>query len=222
MANDEINKFFSNLLKCMKPIIEKTNNNNGSELDFTDVKIKNFFGSYFEIYESYQTLLDYEIYISNFPYENTRVNKIRHLKTTIANYFNEMYVLEERLKQFTNLMLKTYKNNTEYFYVVEQWIEKVFNSFSKGFEDIRGTRNSSVHVKRFSSQGLEFLTMMDILQTEEGKTFGIYDLKYEKQIEEWKTTIEENNFKINKSINEYTRIFNKILFELDYINKIIE
>ena len=56
-----------------------------------------------EIYDSYSSLLDIQVYIDRFPYCKTRVSKTRYIAYHMENYFNEVYILKERLNAYCTI-----------------------------------------------------------------------------------------------------------------------
>jgi hypothetical protein len=72
------------------------------------------FQGFFEIQSSVSTLDDIEIYISTFPYRNKPITRPRHLRYHLENYFNEIYLLKERLKAYLAKIGKYYKKDSRH------------------------------------------------------------------------------------------------------------
>ncbi|MFC2076287.1 hypothetical protein ACFLT7_04310, partial [candidate division KSB1 bacterium] len=66
---------------------------------------KIFFG-FIEIRESYEALLDFEVYFARYPYRNTRISLVRHIRFCVESYLNEIYILKERMVSYLNIIQK--------------------------------------------------------------------------------------------------------------------
>ena len=64
------------------------------ELSSSALFIREIHWGVFEIIGSYESLLDAETYIRRFPYVNTRITRIRHLKYIFENHLSDIYILK--------------------------------------------------------------------------------------------------------------------------------
>lgn len=166
------------------------------------------FYSVFEIDISIQNLLDAEIYIRRFPYSNTRVTKIRHLRYIIINHLNEVYVLKQRLKAFLQLIEELYANGPRRK-AVRKVTQPLFQYISMAFNDIVTVRSSHVHKEQFTDNQLRKLEILDLVTKDDNQPetqlnwSGFFGWRY-REIRKQK---EKQVQTINESIEKVLDIF---------------
>ncbi|MCD6344893.1 MAG: hypothetical protein J7M17_04725 [Anaerolineae bacterium] len=116
----------------------------------------------FEIYASFESLLDAELYIRRFPYGNTRITKVRHLRYVVENHLNEVYILKERLKAYLNTVQELYAKGSRKK-EVRKITQSLFQFNSEAFGDIVAVRGSHVHSLRYDDEELRRLGNMERL-----------------------------------------------------------
>lgn len=116
----------------------------------------------FEIYESFESLLDAELYVRRFPYRKTRVTKVRYLRYVVENHLNEAYILKQRLKAYLNTVEGLYAKGARRK-EVRKITQPLFQSISQALKHIIAVRGSHVHSLRYDHKELQRLTHMELL-----------------------------------------------------------
>lgn len=116
----------------------------------------------FEIFNTYESILDAEIYIRKFPYSRTRISKSRHLKSVIISHLHNIFILKERMVRYLKVLRKRYgkKSSADGKFTLE--ITKLLENYTKdSFSHLNSTRNIHVHVEEFYDAGLEQLSLLE-------------------------------------------------------------
>jgi hypothetical protein len=61
------------------------------------------------ISDSRETLHDLHFYVTQYPYEGTRVSPMRHLRFNVQSYFQEIYIFRQRLIDLLNIAKKEFE-----------------------------------------------------------------------------------------------------------------
>ena len=172
---------------------------------------KIFFG-FIEIDSSVRTLSDIEVYISGFPYRNKNITKPRHLRYHIESYFNEIYILKERLNAYLTIVGRCFKGDQRQAAILKETrpIFSVVKSTLKGVVSVRG---SHVHQSRFGHKDLDRLELMEQLVSNGTEELSwLYNFEYKRIRSEWKKAIKNNNEQAMELLNIYAKILNDVLF----------
>ncbi|MGO8762872.1 MAG: hypothetical protein ACLP2P_02470 [Desulfobaccales bacterium] len=174
---------------------------------------KIFFG-FNEIFSSIQALKDIEVYIGTFPYKNKQITKIRYLNYNIENYFNEIYLLKERLLSYVTIIDRCHKKNIYYIAIKD----KIKILVEESLKNIVYTRSRHVHKHRFEAKNIERLKLMDLLTLSEEIIIGnfmtgYYKITFIKIRNEWKQIIKNNNIALIKLLDIYSDIIKEVLFD---------
>ena len=159
-------KFFSTLTEEIKPIIEETIRDRRSfdvlrnilfdksgprsmKIITTnrDEKLRKILFGFTEIDVSIKVLNDIPFYIKHFPPKNSNVSKTRFLNYHVGNYFNEMYILRERLVAYQKVITRIYKNDQRLVEMGNQIRHLEF--LISGFDNIVDVRGKHVHQNRY-------------------------------------------------------------------------
>lgn len=119
----------------------------------------------FEIFNTYEFLLDTEIYIRKFPYPKTRIGKTRYTKTVFGNYLNNIYMLRVRMDILLDILRKRYGKKfpeSKRTQAVLKTIEKLDKFIKIHFDDIQKTRGTHVHIEEFYDTDLDRLLYIEI------------------------------------------------------------
>lgn len=196
-----------------------------------------FFGKIFqgflEIDSSVRTLNDIEIYIATFPYRNKPITKPRHLRYHLENYFNEIYLLKERLKAYLTKIGRYYKKDNRHQSILRR-TRPIFRVVRNSLKGIIETRRVHVHVVRFSDKDLDRLESMELFHTagfgsnDANRLFdNYYKFTYRLIRSKWKKTLKNNRTELYKLLNIYSEVLIDILFndktgEMIYPSDIID
>jgi len=116
----------------------------------------------FEIFNTYESMLDTEIYIRKFPFSKTRIAKSRYLKNVIANHLNSIYMLKERMVRYLKVLSRRYgkrasanaKLTSEITHILEEYTES-------SFHQLNSIRHSHVHNEELYDTNLERLSLLE-------------------------------------------------------------
>lgn len=114
----------------------------------------------FEIYGSYESVLDAEVYIRRFPFGRTRISKSRYMTHVIEDYLNNVYILKLRIKEYLKLLEELYAKGARRK-EVRKITQPLFRYNSQFFEHIVDIRGNHVHSERYSDEELKRLQMME-------------------------------------------------------------
>jgi hypothetical protein len=116
----------------------------------------------FEIIDSYESLLDAEVYIRRFPYGKTRITRINHIRYVFANHLSEVYILKERLKAYLQTVENVYAKGLRRR-LVRQITQYLFTFNTKSFDEIIAERGVHVHKARYDDMNLSRLGAIERL-----------------------------------------------------------
>jgi len=113
-----------------------------------------------EIYDSVEYLRDALVYIKSFPYEGTRITKVRYFRYVVENFLREIYTLDQRLKKFAQRVAEEYERiPKKHFRQSEAY--KAYNEAHKKFEKQTADRHILVHDSRDFDTQLYNLTQLE-------------------------------------------------------------
>jgi len=167
-----------------------------------------------EISDSLEKLKSYEIYIDSYPYKGTRLSKIQHLRYTIENYLNDIFVLKNRTKEYLKKIKNLYskdKNNIK----IRKLAEKLLRKLPEKYDQIIKVRGIHVHKRRYTEPGIDQYEKIKLIANlYEGPSKdtikSLVELQYCKIRKKWYKIIKDINKEIENDIDE--------IFELLYQN----
>ena len=115
-----------------------------------------------EIIESFETIKNISLFINSFPYKTSKISKVKFLQYHIANYLNELYILQNRLKLYLTKIQRGYRksNNHTIIKTMCKPLSENVNSIFKVKFDARGIH---VHEKRYSDRELDRISSLELL-----------------------------------------------------------
>lgn len=158
------------------------------------------FRSAYEIDHAAMVLRDYEIYIRRFPYSGTRVSRVRHLRTMVESYFQEIYVLRERLSRHIKLIEKHFAP-TRRKLRASQVLDPIREALDQVLESILAARNVHVHEARLSSPNLERLDMIQLLADISDDPAPYEEIlmpQYREVRRAWRNRLEDDNQRLSE------------------------
>lgn len=175
-----------------------------------------------EIVDSYERLLDIEVYLRRFPFRQTRVDRLRFLRFNIEAYLHEMYILYERLESQVRYLTRAYGKTTRKAEMGAA-LDSASKSVRMSLRGIIDTRGTHVHERRFSDRSLERLatvelfTGVDVSQAAtglEGRQLKWYaDRTYREVRKEWHERITANNRLTRSLLDDYFDVLHERLFD---------
>ncbi len=174
------------------------------------------FKGYCEIAESLQRLEDIEIYIGSFPYRNKSLSKLRSLRYHIENYFEETYILRERLKAYLTRIGRLYRGDSRHN-SVKRVTRILFNMVSEMLEPLVRTRGFHTHNSRYTDNTLDRVGTFELLT---GPGPGqlqmlapVYKTAYKEARRKWKGIIKSNNEVVRQLLDAYADGLRPIVFD---------
>ncbi len=234
---DDWEKFYKNILEEAQLVIGRDFEKNKNELGEAswnqlfdtggpttitkksrkdDLYFGKIFHGFIEIDSSIRTLRDIEIYISSFPYKNKTITKPRHLRYHIESYFNEVYILKERLNAYLTTVGRCFKGDRRQANILQN-ISPVFQVVKNSFGGVVDIRGRHVHRFRFDHKDLDRLETMELLVVNRpGKMSQTlrpyYEFTYKDIRRKWKKIIKDNNDQTIQLLHVYGRALNGVLF----------
>lgn len=179
---------------------------------------KLFYG-FVEINNSYEVLLDLSVLISRFPYNLTRITRVRYLRHNIEGFLNEVYLLKERLVTFTKTLERYYREES-----LGQLCKKLRGIVEATLQPLTVQRGSHVHRVRYSDEDLDRLEMLELLSNypDSSRFIYYYDQKYKELRKKWKARIDESNSAIKKLLDYYcNQLFDYVFDDNGVVKKAI-
>lgn len=177
---------------------------------------KIFYG-FSEIMNSYESLLDCEVYVKQYPnyqsFGKRKITRVRYLRYHIEKYFEEVYILKVRLEAYTNTVKKYFKGNAKVMAVIDNLKKCIFSPL----EGIIKTRSSHIHVSRYTDSDLDRLASLELLNLGDNPTPFL--ITYSRKIiypmirNNWVKRIRENNKATKKLLDLYCDKMVKIVFD---------
>ncbi|MBN2018790.1 MAG: hypothetical protein JW749_01035 [Sedimentisphaerales bacterium] len=184
-----------------------------------DLFCKKVFFAYNEISIAYEGLKDIEIYIGRFPYADTNINRISHLKYHVANYMNSVYIFKERLCAYLNKARKWYKADPRYS-VLLRLVKPLFKDIENCLQPILRIRGMHVHEKEYEDPDIDRLIIIEALiraasvDEKFPKDLGkVKDAEYKEIRRKYRKEIKETNKSISELLDNYFKVFLEIFFD---------
>lgn len=179
------------------------------------------FGGFTEIVNVINTLELIEKFINTEPPKVDGINYSNYLTYHIHSYFQEMYILKERLKKYATRINRKYEkiSGKILFECIEKMITETVDSLSNITGD-KGIRNIHVHDKKFTNEELNLLGATSFLVDTKHNEFDDYEYSvYIFNQQKWLSTILKNNENTKILIDQYFEMLLKVITR-DNINVI--
>jgi hypothetical protein len=184
---------------------------------------RRIFAPYSAIFNSYEALQDSVIYFRRFPYHGSRVSAVNHLRRNINVYLQEIYILRQRMIDYLNILEKDYvgcPQGTQ----LKSYNQPLCQTLKKSLQPIITARKNHVHGGGYDEEGLKRLDSLHLLATytskkdtdEDKRRLYIYKFLhkqgYQKERKRWVKLVQHWNSTIEKLIDAYCEIIDRILF----------
>ncbi len=183
-----------------------------------DIFFSKLFYGFSEISGSYYSLVDIETYIGSFPYSKKKISRVSCMNYHIANYFSEISILRNRLREYVTTVGRLYKKNPNHADILKQ-TKPLFSLIKKFFYGISETRNMHVHERRFKNEDLARLSSLELLVEYGGKEMrdfkDLLEPDYRKIRKKYKNTFVNNNKEIKKLLDIYFETLYEIVTTKD-------
>lgn len=169
-----------------------------------------------QIREALENVLDAPVYVRRFPYGDTRVTRVRHLRHSIETYFQDLYVLRERVTAYLNRIRKAHRSTRKVKEVAAR-VEELKRFLDSILDPVLETRGSHVHARRFSTPELDRLESLEFWANHEimPEAQDILDRQYSDQRREWRDQIEKNNEATIKLVDAVFHQLHGVVFDED-------
>ena len=167
-----------------------------------EFKLFNGFSEIKNIIDSLQLI---ETFIAIDPPKAEGINNSNYLNYHIHNYFQEMYILKERLKAYLKFIQRKYQKKID-----NQLLQKMTKSLSALVMDSlsnitgdTGVRNKHVHIEKYFDDEMKWLASTSFLTEHDGE-FELSSKKaYMVAKQKWSSLVKKNNKEVKKLIDLY-------------------
>lgn len=177
--------------------------------------LRKILSGFTEIDASFKVLNDIPFYIKHFPPKSTNISKARFLNYHVANYFNEIYILRERLVTYQKVITRMYKKDRR-LAETEKQVQSL-GILVSGFDNLVTTRSKHVHEKRYDDDDFTRLIFFETTADEDSPLTSIlsklYPLALKESRKKWVKTFSENNDSIKNILDIYFEILYVIVFD---------
>ncbi len=188
-------------------------------MEQTEPKFK-LFNGFSEITGIIDTLKLIETFVSIDPPEVKGVNSSNYLNYHVHNYFQEMYILKERLNAYLTLIQRLYQKKVDK-QLLKEVMNPLFALIKVSLDNIAGSdgvRNIHVHQKKYSDDEMRWLSSTSFL-SEFHDEFAEESVKaYAIAKRKWITTIGKNNRELKTLIDVYFGMCYEVVHHLDNVN----
>lgn len=168
---------------------------------------------YHEIELSFSALHDVVIYIKNFPPKKTQISKSRFLRYHVENYFNEIYLLRERIMAYPKVITRLYKNDPRLSTMSTQI--KMIGELPSALDSIVYVRGRHVHQARFDDEVFGRLDLLELLLQSEGPTVArvIYPSAVREARKRWISIFNDVNTQVLRILDPLFGVLHQIIFD---------
>lgn len=117
-----------------------------------------FYG-YTEITNTYEALRFSETLISVAPPRSQKIDRDQYLKYLINTFFQEVYILKERLNAYATKVKRLYERGGRK-HEAQQHIDPIFENVKYVLDGLIKIRGHHVHSNRYSDDGLDWLSSL--------------------------------------------------------------
>ena len=145
-----------------------------------EVIFSKLFRGFSEIADSYESLLDCEIYVKQYPnyqsFKKRNITRTKYLRYHIEKYFEEMYILRERIRAYSNVIKKHFKGNKGRVTIIGG-VQKVME---KALENIVRIRGTHIHRYRYIDEDFDRLNALELFC--KGKDLNTWLINYTRKM----------------------------------------
>lgn len=130
-------------------------------LSQTQLFYRRLFSGFNEIWQSHERLIAFEVYVGRFGYSGTSITKSQHLRYSVENYLQEMYILKERVRAYLTTVGRLYKNDPRHTTILAT-TKPLFQLVPKVFQNLIDARGLHVHQRRYDDDDLAGLERLSL------------------------------------------------------------
>lgn len=198
--------------KCLDPSSCAEPPDTHRKLEPKEDHVNKLFFLLMEIKQSVESIRNIAFYVRRFPYARARIKKSAYLRYHVENYLNELYILQERLKAFTTVISRLYKNDSQSRQIASA-AKGINRHFKISLNGIVRARGFHVHHYRFDDDDFSRLTLLEILSEASDDYKCSYEVVYYAVRIAKRAWIEATNNSIEQLLDIYFRDLKKLLFD---------
>ena len=185
--------------------------------DANELRIGKLFRGFIEIDSCIRTLHDIAVYIGSFPYRNRAITRPRHIRYHVERYFQEVYILKERLVSYLKTVERRFTKGPIRNEVAEE-LRHLKGMIEASLQPLLGIRSQHVHEQRFADADLNRLDEIELLKDTHVADLAEhfedhYEIRYREVRQKWKRTIRDNNKAIDEVLDVCGNVLARILFD---------
>lgn len=185
-----------------------------------EVVFQRLFSGMVEITEAFDMLQDAEVYIQRFSHRGL-IPPHRFMRYHITNFYNNAYVLSQRLDQYATIVGRSYKKSTRVANI-EDRVSKLKSIVLPKMKPITEERGRYIHQNHFADDHFERLSMSTLLaarkEGEPDDQFAqnmarLHKVSFRRARKEWLAKIVSNNRSISEILDVYFHFIHGIVFD---------
>ncbi len=187
-----------------------------------EVVFQKLFYGFVEIAEAFDMLRDAEVYIRSLPRKRL-IPPHRFMRYHITNFYNNAYVLSQRLQRYASIIERSYRNASHVTGIQDIVLESQQIATS-GMKPITVARGAYIHQNHFTDDHFERLSVTDLLtargETETDDQFVqsmslLHEVSIKKARREWLNKIVSQNNYMSNLLDAYFHLIHRIIFDGD-------
>ena len=123
-----------------------------------------------EVLESYEAMRNVEVYLGRYPFSWARIGPSAYIRFHLESYFNEMYILQERMKAFTRRLGREFRKDPGVA-PVDDRVKYVIDEVTQLFEPLHQLRGQHVHRTRYDEPELRRLSVLEMVAEADREKF---------------------------------------------------
>jgi len=162
-------------------------------------------GGAIDIGDQLDKLRAYEVYIEEFNYKGEKLTRTQHLRYTIENYLNDIFVLKNRMKKYLQKIMLLYSRDPN-SKQIRKSCRHLLRRFPEIYDRILTLRGIHVHNKRYSESNIEMLERVEFISKvsnggSKQSIRALFEIETRKQYAKWTRILKELNDYIEKDID---------------------
>ncbi len=219
----ELEKYRSALFDIVVNLDLMNRNIKKEKLNREEVYYTKLLKEFGEINQSLNRIYIMKKYLGWTPNTKFIMLKFDYLLYHIENYYNEIYILKNRLNSYLTLIVRLFRKDIKYKKIIEM-ANPIFEKSAISLKDMISIRGKHTHEFRFEDDEINKIDITNfMLQITEHHNSdvvaGMFKSDYIEIRNKWKNIIIENNKKIENVVDVYFKGLNS--FILDDNNKLV-
>jgi hypothetical protein len=165
---------------------------------------------FIEIRNTFDVLIDIPMYLQKpFP-KGRKLSKLRYLKYHVTNYFNEVYILRERVKSYRTIVVRLSKKLQR---ILDSHTMSRIDQIIAAFDRLVDLRGKHVHKERYTDGDIKRLDFFEMMfDNKFAMLEEMFDSQAQKSKSEWIGILKSSNSSIEQLLNAFFREIYKLTF----------